>query len=222
MTTNPDPYPVLPWMKAFYRDVGLGMISDMPAELSKRRKLIMDSLAKHYVEAQGGWSREQILEALAELGARTRPDGDMADQAVNQAIRDILAGVWKSAKCPPQQPQSQSAEEIAARPGVVCLCGSTRFMDAFFEAGWQCTLAGEIVLSVGVCKHAEHHGAEALGQDVADRLDELHLRKIDMADRVFILNVGGYIGESTQRELDYAVEHGKPVTFLEPREASHD
>ena len=101
-------------------------------------------------------------------------------------------------------------------PEIVCLCGSTRFMEAFFEVGWQLTLEGKIVLSVGVCKHAEDHGGEALGQEVADRLDELHCRKIDLADRVMILNVGGYIGESTRRELDYARSLGKPVTFLEP------
>ena len=65
-------------------------------------------------------------------------------------------------------------------PPIVCLCGSTRFMNAFFEAGWTFTLEGMIVLSVGVCKHAEDHGGEALGQDVADKLDELHLCKIDL------------------------------------------
>lgn len=100
-------------------------------------------------------------------------------------------------------------------PPIVCLCGSTRFMEAFFDAGWKFTLEGEIVLSVGVCKHAEHHGAEALGQDVADRLDELHMRKIDLADHVHILNVGGYIGESMRKELNYAIKTGKLVTFLE-------
>lgn len=88
-------------------------------------------------------------------------------------------------------------------------------MEAFFEAGWEFTLDGEIVLSVGLCKHAEHHGAEALGEDVAQRLDELHLRKIDLADRVHILNVDGYIGESTRRELAYAISLGRPVTFLD-------
>jgi len=103
-------------------------------------------------------------------------------------------------------------------PTIVCLCGSTRFMDAFFEAGWQETLAGKIVLSVGVCKHAEHHGAEALGPDVVKQLDELHLRKIDLADEVLVLNVGGYIGESTANEIAYAKRTGKPVRYLEPPE----
>lgn len=100
-------------------------------------------------------------------------------------------------------------------PPIVCLCGSTRFMDAFFQAGWKFTLEGRIVLSVGVCKHAEHHGGEALGQNVADGLDELHLRKIDLADEVFVLNVDGYIGESTRKEIEYAEAHNKPIRYLE-------
>lgn len=104
-------------------------------------------------------------------------------------------------------------------PRIVCLCGSTRFLGAFFEAGWKFTLAGEIVLSIGVCKHGNAdggHGAEAMGGDVAERLDELHLRKIDLADHVHILNVGGYIGHSTCNEMAYAMAWAKPITFLEP------
>lgn len=109
--------------------------------------------------------------------------------------------------------------ETKHRPVVVCLCGSTRFMEAFFDAGWNETLAGKIVLSVGVCKHAEHHGAEELGPEVVEALDELHLRKIDMADEVLILNVNGYIGKSTSNELRYAREKGKVIRFLEPDKA---
>jgi len=97
---------------------------------------------------------------------------------------------------------------------IVCLCGSTRFMQEFFDVGWDFTLKGYIVLSVGICKHAEHHGAEALGKDIADKLDELHLRKIDLADEVFIINKDGYIGESTKREIEYAKTKGKPVRYL--------
>jgi hypothetical protein len=100
-------------------------------------------------------------------------------------------------------------------PEVVTLCGSTRFMDAFFEEGWRLTLEGNIVLSVGVVKYAADHGAEALGQDVADRLDELHKRKIDLSGSIFVLNVGGYVGPSTAGEIEYAREHGKQIAFLE-------
>lgn len=101
-------------------------------------------------------------------------------------------------------------------PSIVCLCGSTRFMDAFHAVGWQLTLDGYIVLTVGVCKHAADHGGEALGQDVADRLDELHRRKIDLADWVYVLNVDGYIGDSTRAEIEYAGATGKRVQYLEP------
>jgi len=101
------------------------------------------------------------------------------------------------------------------RPEIVCLCGSTRFMQAFFDKGWELTLKGKIVLSIGVCKHAESHGGEALGEDVANALDELHKRKIDIADSVFVLNVGGYIGNSTKSEIEYAKLIDKPIEYLE-------
>jgi len=104
------------------------------------------------------------------------------------------------------------------RPKIVCLCGSTRFKDAFDEANYQETMAGKIVLSVGFYMHAtgNKHG-ESIGSTLEQKvaLDELHKRKIDLADEVFVLNVGGYIGESTQSELDYALAHGKFVRFLE-------
>ena len=105
------------------------------------------------------------------------------------------------------------------RPAVVCLCGSSRFAGAFRGAELAETLAGRIVLSIGCHWHSD----EALGltdQHKAD-LDELHLRKIDLADQVLILNVDGYIGESTSRELAYAQAHGKHIRFLEPVRAAH-
>lgn len=98
------------------------------------------------------------------------------------------------------------------KPVVVTLCGSTRFQADFERVMTEFTLAGVIVISVGVFVHA-------IGGDVtADekrRLDELHLRKIDLADVVFVINPGGYIGESTAREIAYAEEHGKPVQYLQ-------
>lgn len=106
------------------------------------------------------------------------------------------------------------------RPTIVCLCGSTRFYDAFQQANYDLTMAGEIVLSVGFYPHATaaHGHGEGVGHDSTEKvaLDELHKRKIDLADRVYVLNVDGYIGESTWSETDYAFAHGKPVTFLDP------
>lgn len=105
------------------------------------------------------------------------------------------------------------------RPRIVCLCGSTRFYTAFQEANYLETMAGRIVLSVGFYPHAqaEAHGEErgcTPEQKIA--LDELHKRKIDLADEVLVLNVSGYVGRSTWSEIDYARQHGKPVRWLEP------
>jgi hypothetical protein len=104
------------------------------------------------------------------------------------------------------------------RPTVVCLCGSTRFYDVFQRANYEETMAGKIVLSVGFYPHSteQAHG-ETIGITPEQKqvLDELHMRKIDLADEVLILNVGGYIGESTARELAYARFLGKVVRFLE-------
>jgi len=99
-------------------------------------------------------------------------------------------------------------------PRIVCLCGSTRFWKAFQEVSLRETMAGRIVLSVG-CDTAsdEDHG---ITRDQKERLDELHLRKIDLADEVLVLNVGGYIGDSTGNELAYALAGKKPVRTLEP------
>ena len=104
------------------------------------------------------------------------------------------------------------------RPIIVCLCGSTRFYQAFMEANYRETMAGKIVLSVGFYPHAtaEMHGEGVGASDLQKlALDELHLRKIDLADEVLILNVGGYIGTSTRREIAYARDHNKMLRFLE-------
>lgn len=96
------------------------------------------------------------------------------------------------------------------RPTVVCLCGSTRFKEEFERVQAKETLDGKIVLSVGAGFVRDHPS------DVKARLDELHKRKIDIADEVLILNVGGYMGPSTISEYYYAVKHGKRIRSLEP------
>jgi hypothetical protein len=106
------------------------------------------------------------------------------------------------------------------RPRIVCLCGSTRFYDTFQQASYDLTMRGEIVLSVGFYPHAkaEHGHGEGVGHDSAEKaaLDELHKRKIDLADRVLVVSdETGYFGESTRSEIAYAIAHGKPVEFAE-------
>jgi hypothetical protein len=103
-------------------------------------------------------------------------------------------------------------------PEIVVLCGSTRFYDEFQEANYRLTMIGKIVLSVGFYPHSiakTGHG-EGVGHDSAQKLalDELHKRKIDLADSVLVLCPGRYIGESTRSEINYAREHGKPILYL--------
>jgi hypothetical protein len=113
--------------------------------------------------------------------------------------------------------------EVEVRPKIVCLCGSTRFFETWQEQNFKETMKGNIVLAVGFFSHAS---SKAHGQTVGITpeekiaLDELHKRKIDLSDEVLILNVGGYIGESTRSELDYAIAHKKAVRYLEPAERS--
>ncbi|MFH8343071.1 hypothetical protein [Streptomyces sp. AM6-12] len=95
------------------------------------------------------------------------------------------------------------------RPEIVCICGSTRFMDEMRAVNRDLTFAGVIVVAPG-----EADGPVTDEQKAV--LDALHLRKIDLADRVLVVNPGGYVGESTSREIDYSHATGKPVSFTHP------
>ena len=99
-------------------------------------------------------------------------------------------------------------------PKIVCLCGSTRFSDAYREAMLRETLDGSIVLTVGCMMHSDKQLNISPEQKVA--LDILHKHKIDLADEVLVLNVGGYIGDSTRSEIEHAEERGKRIRYLEP------
>lgn len=101
------------------------------------------------------------------------------------------------------------------RPTVVTLCGSTRFKQQFIEANYRETMAGRICISVGWFSHADAEIYAPTPEEKA-ALDELHKRKIDISDEILVLNVGGYIGESTRGEIDYARAAGKGVRYLEP------
>lgn len=104
---------------------------------------------------------------------------------------------------------------------VITLCGSTRFKDAFMEAQKKLTLEGNIVISVGLFGHSGDfevwEGVDEGTLTATKRmLDDMHKRKIDMADEIYVINVGGYIGDSTRSEIQYAKANGKPVGYLEP------
>lgn len=176
-----------------------------------------------------GFSVDETLRRLkesADMVITLIPDGPLTDARPQMDHPDFRRYV---------------ADKLGYRPTVVCLCGSTRFMPAFREANLRETLAGRIVLSVG-CDTKSDQGL-GLTVEVKAMLDELHLRKIDLADEILVLNcripyctkceefrlstmgctkehawdgtLRPYIGESTRREIAYAAEHGKKVRYLE-------
>ena len=96
---------------------------------------------------------------------------------------------------------------------VITLCGSTRFKDQFLEAQKRLTIEGNIVISVGLFSHSGDD--EVWTEGTKEMLDDMHKRKIDMADGIYVINVGGYIGSSTRSEIEYARSKGKTIEYLE-------
>jgi acetolactate synthase small subunit len=138
-------------------------------------------------------NRESRLEAeLADLREQLRLRDEMLDEALKDSARRVNA------------------------PQVVCLCGSTRFTNEMLLIKWEFEKQGKITLSWNYLPQgfgADSHIAEAEG--VKEQIDELHKRKIDISDEVFVVNLNGHIGESTRSEIDYAESIGKPVRYLE-------
>ena len=101
---------------------------------------------------------------------------------------------------------------------VITLCGSTKFKKEFQEIQKKLTLEGNIVISVGLFGHAgdsevwENQEENTL-TDTKKMLDDMHKRKIDMSDEIYVIDVGGYIGESTESEINYAKRHNKAVRY---------
>lgn len=94
---------------------------------------------------------------------------------------------------------------------VITLCGSTKFKDDFIKAQKELTLQGYIVISVGLFGHSGDN--EALSDDIKEMLDDMHKRKIDMADEIMVINKNNYIGKSTQSEIDYAIKNNKLINY---------
>jgi hypothetical protein len=96
---------------------------------------------------------------------------------------------------------------------IITLCGSTKFRDEFIAEQKRLTLEGNIVISVGLFGHSGDN--EVWTENTKEMLDDMHLRKIDLADEIFVINRNGYIGKSTAGEISYALEKGKPVRYME-------
>ncbi len=96
---------------------------------------------------------------------------------------------------------------------VITLCGSTKFKDDFIREQKRLSLEGNIIISVGMFGHSGDN--EVWTDDIKEMLDDMHKRKIDMSDEIFVINKGGYIGSSTRSEIEYAIAHGKKVNYME-------
>ena len=96
---------------------------------------------------------------------------------------------------------------------VITLCESTRFKEDFIKVQKLLTLDGYIVITVGLFK--EDLKSIENSENIKEMLDDMHKRKIDMADEIYVINVGGYIGSSTKSEIEYALSTGKIVKYLE-------
>lgn len=94
---------------------------------------------------------------------------------------------------------------------VITLCGSTRFKDDFMEQQKLLTLQGYIVISVGCFGHS----GDVFTEEQKEMLDDMHKRKIDMADEIYVINKNGYIGSSTKSEIEYAKSKEMPITYME-------
>ena len=113
--------------------------------------------------------------------------------------------------CPSCDCPSCAALRARFSAHIVCICGSTRFKQAWISENARLTGEGNIVLAVGLWGHHERKYPD---EATKRKLDELHLRKIDLCDWVWVLDIGGYIGESTRNEIVYAEARGKMVRYL--------
>lgn len=95
---------------------------------------------------------------------------------------------------------------------VITLCGSARFKDDFMKVQKRLSLEGNIVLSLSFF---DLDDGEVLTKEKKDLLDDIHKRKIDMSDEIFVINKGGYIGENTRSEIEYAKMTNKKVNYME-------
>jgi hypothetical protein len=95
---------------------------------------------------------------------------------------------------------------------IITLCGSTKFKDEYISEQKRLTLEGNIVISVGLFGHTGDN--EVWTEGTKEMLDDMHKRKIDLADEIFVINKNGYIGSSTKSEIEYAISINKKVNYL--------
>lgn len=96
---------------------------------------------------------------------------------------------------------------------VITLCGSTKFKEEFIKINEELTLRGYVVISLGLFGHADNKFGNKITPEKKKLLDKIHLKKIDMANIIYVIDVNGYIGESTKNEIEYAKNKGKIIMY---------
>ena len=95
---------------------------------------------------------------------------------------------------------------------IITSCGSIKFKDEFLKVQEKLVLEGNIVFTPNFFNNIKK---EEISLETKEMLDKMHKQKIDMSDEIYVINQGGYIGESTKLEIEYAKSKGKKVTYLE-------
>lgn len=161
------------------------------------------------------WRSDKAHEAICEAAEAIANHYCSEDDTYYPEVKRLTVAISNIVDS--RAPAASVAPVVDSRPRIICICGSTRFIEQFAITTWELERQGHIVLGCTLlpmwyCKVPSHFG-EATG--TKEQCDELHLRKIDLADEVLVLNIGGYIGESTANEIAYAMQTGKPVRYLE-------
>lgn len=141
-------------------------------------------------------------DTLMNLPRRYRRDRREQDKKETEELRNIKVRRLNSSN--------------KGKRGIVCLCGSVRFRQEFDMVACQLSLDDWVVLMPHCWYHQHFHSPD--GAKTKDLLDELYFRKIEMADLIYIINVGGYIGKSVSKEIEYAKSLGKKIEYLEETE----
>lgn len=210
------------WSPADWSNAMAGEAGEVCNAVKKLRRL-EDGIAQH----GGPQTMEAAIGAIADEIADTYLYLDLLAQRLGIDMAEAITSKFNRVSKREGFPQLLPAPlpgGLATRPPVIVFCGSSRFVAEMAVLMWEQEKKGCIAMGLHLLPDAaatradgsviEHHLAEEQG--VAAQMDELHLRKIDLADEVFVVDVEGYIGESTTREIVYATTLGKPVGYLEP------
>jgi hypothetical protein len=161
---------------------------------------------------------EAVVDELMQLGEQKFFNTILLLNAITKKTKEINKGnADLRAKLEQENKRVKELEDTISKrftAPIVCMCGSTKFKEVWISENARLTLEGNIVLSVGMFGHADGTMQNIQQNGSKIKLDDLHKRKIDLCDWVWVLDVDDYIGESTRSEIEYAKEKGKLIRFL--------